>query len=66
LLGRVDEHGLGQVQLPGQRLEPLLRELPSVGEHRHAVALQRRVGEDVCDDVAEARQEAKYPRQVDA
>ena len=45
------EHRLGQVQLAGGALHDLGAEIARVGEHRHRVALQRRVGEHVDDDV---------------
>ena len=50
----VDEDRLGEVHLPGDLLELLLRDLTRVGEDGDLVALQRRVREDVGDDVAEA------------
>ena len=55
LLGRVDVDRLGQVHLPGERLQGLLRDLPRVGEDGKAVALKRRVREDVGQHVAETR-----------
>ena len=51
----VDEHGLGEVHLPRDRLQLVLGDLARVREDGDLVALQRRVREDVCDDVAEAR-----------
>ncbi len=50
---RVDEHRLREVDLARERLQPRLVELASVGEDRQLVSGQRRVGEDVADDVAE-------------
>jgi hypothetical protein len=51
----VDEDRLGEVDLAGQPLELLLGEFPRVGEDGHLIARERRVGEDVGDDVAKAR-----------
>ena len=53
-LGLVDEDGLGQVHLPRDLLQLLLGDLARVCEDSDLVALQRGVGEDVGDDVAEA------------
>ena len=55
-LGLVDEHGLGEVHLPRDRLQLVLGNLACVREHGHLVALQRGVREDVGDDVAKAAQ----------
>ena len=51
-LGWVDEHRLGEVHLARELLEPLLGQRPRVGEDGELVPGQRRVGEDVRDDVA--------------
>ena len=51
----VDEHGLGEVHLLRDRLQLVVGNLARVREDGDLVALQRRVREDVCDDVAEAR-----------
>ena len=53
VLGLVDEDGLGEVHLARDLLELVLRELARVREDRDLVALERRVREDVGDDVAE-------------
>ncbi len=53
LVGRVDVDRLRQVELARKRLELLLRDVARVGEDREAVARQRRVREDVAEDVAE-------------
>ena len=52
LLRRQHEHGLGEVDLARERLEQLLGDLARVGEDGELVARERRVGEDVGDDVA--------------
>src|SRR4051794_15785200 len=49
---RIHEHGLGEVQLARERLQPLLGDLARVRENGELVARERDVGEDVCDDVA--------------
>ena len=51
LLRRQDEDRLGEVHLAGERLHPLRVEPPPVGEDGELVALQRRFGEDVEEDV---------------
>jgi hypothetical protein len=51
----VDEHGLREVHLAGERLEQLLRDLARIREDGELVAGQRAVGEDVGDDVAHGR-----------
>ena len=51
-LGRKDEHGLRQVHLARDVLHRPVVEAAPVGEHGELVAGQRRVGEDVCEDVA--------------
>jgi hypothetical protein len=53
LVGRQDEHRLAQVHLAGERLEHLLGYLARVGENGEAVALERRVREDVDQHVTE-------------
>ena len=63
-LGRQDEDGLREPDLERQRLHPLGIEPPRVGEHRELVALQRRVREDVGEDVAEARHAASLESHV--
>src|SRR5437763_464159 len=50
-LRRVHERRLRVVHLPREQLEPLLRDLTRVGEDGELVAGQRRVREDVADDV---------------
>src|SRR5262245_25025641 len=50
---RVDEDGLGEVDLAGERLQPLLGDPTRVGEDGDLVARERHVGEDVGDDEAE-------------
>src|SRR5689334_15994648 len=59
LLGRQHEDGLGQVQLARERLELVLAQLAGVGEDRERVPLERRVREDVGDDVPEAAHESE-------
>ena len=54
-LGRVDVDRLGEVQLAGERLQGLFGELARVGEDGEAVALERRVREDVREYVAKGR-----------
>jgi hypothetical protein len=49
---RVDEDGLRQVQFARERLQLLLGQVTRVGEHRNLVPGERRIGEDVRDDVA--------------
>ena len=64
---RVDVDGLGEVDLPRERLEPVLRDFTRVGEDRELVPGERRVGEDVADDVAEVghwRDRCKVSRPV--
>ena len=56
-LGRQHEDRLGQVQLARQPLHLLVVELAPVGEDRERVPGQRRVGEDVGDDVPEGAHE---------
>jgi hypothetical protein len=51
LLGQHEDR-LRVVQLARERLEQLLGDVASVGEHRQLVAGERAVGEDVGDDVA--------------
>ena len=53
VLGRIDEHRLGVVHLPRERLQRVLGQVARVGEDGELVALERRVREDVADDVAE-------------
>jgi hypothetical protein len=53
-LGLVDEDGLRVVHLARDRLQPVLGNLARVGEDGDLVALERRVREDIGDDVAEA------------
>ena len=53
LLRRQDEDRLGEVHLAGERLHPLRVEPAPVGEDRELVALQRRFGEDVEEDVGQ-------------
>ncbi len=53
----VDEHGLGVVHLPRDRLQPVLGNLARIGEDGDLVALQRSVREYVGDDVAEPAHE---------
>ena len=62
--GRVDEDGLGEVDLARQRLEPFLGDLARVGEDGELVAGERNVGEDVGDDVAERGHDARLYRRV--
>ena len=52
-LGRIHERRLGVVQLLREPLQRLLGNLARVGEDRELVPGERRVGEDVADDVAE-------------
>ena len=54
-LGRVHEDGLGELQLPRERLQQLFGEVARIREHGELVALERRVREDVADDVAMSR-----------
>jgi hypothetical protein len=56
-LGLVDEHRLGEVHLPRDRLELVLGDLARVREHGHLVALERRIGEHVRDHVPEPAHE---------
>ncbi len=56
---RVDEDRLREVHLAREPLERLLGELARVGEDGELVARERRVGEDVADDVAEGRHRAE-------
>jgi hypothetical protein len=51
-LGLVDEHRLGEVHLLRNRLQRVLGNLARVREDGDLVALQRRVREDVGDDIA--------------
>ena len=50
---RQDEDGLGEAELERQRLHRQLVEVAGVGEDGELVAGERRVREDVGDDVAE-------------
>src|SRR5437763_1208300 len=52
--GRQHEHRLGQVELPGQRLQLSTGEGPGLEHHRERVAGERPVGEDIHDLVREA------------
>ena len=52
---RVDEDGLREAHLTGERLQPPFRDPARVREDSELVPLERRVGEDVGDDVAEGR-----------
>ena len=58
---RQHEDGLGEVHLARERLHVLARQVARVREDGELVAGQRRVGEDVGDDVAEAAHDA-HPR----
>ena len=53
LLRRQDEDRLGEVHLAGERLHPPGVEPAPVGEDGELVALQRRFGEDVEEDVGQ-------------
>jgi hypothetical protein len=44
--------------LARELLQPVLGDVARVGEHGDLVALERRVGEDVRDDIAKARHRA--------
>ena len=50
---REAEDGLRERHLLRERLHRGVVEVARVGEHGELVPLERRVGEDVCDDVAE-------------
>ena len=54
-VGRVDEDGLAERHLLRERLKELVGDVACVGEHGELVARERRVGEDVGDDVAKGR-----------
>src|SRR5580765_2983166 len=58
-LGRQHEHGLRQVHLAREPLHLLLAEASPVGEHGERVSDERRVREDVDDDVPEAAHESE-------
>ena len=51
ILGRQEEHRLGQVQLPGHALHRVRGQAAAVREDRERVAFERGSGEDVRDDV---------------
>ena len=57
-----DEDRLGEVHLPGQGLQQSSGSVARVGEDRDLIPLQRAVGEDVADDVAEGGHARAYPR----
>jgi hypothetical protein len=59
---QVAEHGLRQVHLPGERLEQRLGDPARVGEDGERIALERAVGEDVADHVAELGHGVRPPR----
>ena len=60
-LRRQDEDRLGVVHLARQRLHQLVVDLAPIGEHGELVAGQRRVGEDVDDDVAKRQRHELHP-----
>ena len=53
LFRREDEHGLRQVRLARELLHPFRLDVAPVGEDGDRIPRERRVGEDVADDVAE-------------
>ena len=54
LLGREHERRLREPDLERERLHRFLVERARVGEHGELVALERPIGEDIGDDVAQA------------
>ena len=62
-LRREHEHRLGEVHLLRERLHRQRVEIARVGEDGELVARERRVGEDVGDDVAEAAHRRAYRRE---
>ena len=66
LLRRKDERGLREADLERERLHEPHIELPCVGEHGELVAGERRVGEDIDDDVAQGRHRVTLPRCIEA
>src|SRR2546421_7566529 len=61
LCRRIDEDGLGEVDLARERLQTLFRDLPRVGEDGELVPGKRHIREDVDDHKAGGRHAATVP-----
>jgi hypothetical protein len=59
--GGKHEHGLGEVQLASQPLHLLRGATGAIREHPELIALERRVGEDIDDQVFVCRHGGRSP-----